>query len=170
LAGALGARLGAGQLDRGAPGDRLALGLAVARPLEVALEVALAQRAAASALERVAPAGQRLVLLAARGHRDVGRDADLLDRATRRRVVERGGEAQARAVLERVDGLHRALAEGVLAEHERAALVLERARHDLRGAGAAGVHEHDDRIVPLVAVGARLELLLLAVDAALRVD
>src|SRR5690606_40200422 len=96
LAGALGARLGAGQFDRGAPGDRLALGLAVARPLEVALEVALAQRAAASALERVAPAGPRLVLLAARGHRDVGRDADLLDRATRRRVVERGGEAQAR--------------------------------------------------------------------------
>src|SRR4029453_8726265 len=84
--------------------------------LEVALEVALANR------------GRELFALAC-GRRpvrllqdDVGCDADGLDRAPGRRVVERRREPQTRAVLERVDGLDRALAEGRRAEHERALL------------------------------------------------
>ena len=60
---------------------------------------------------------------------DVGRDAGALDRAARRRVVERRGEAdRAAAFLHRQHGLHRAFAEGSRAEQHGAMIVLQRAR------------------------------------------
>jgi hypothetical protein len=43
--------------------------------------------------------------------------------------------------------LHRALAVAALADHDRAAVVLQRARHDLRGRGREAVDEHEDRHV-----------------------
>jgi hypothetical protein len=58
----------------------------------------------------------------------------------------------------------------VLAEEQRAPLVLERAGHDLRGARAAGVHEHDHGIVGLLRILVGAELLSLRLHAALRVD
>ena len=52
-----------------------------------------------------------------------------------------------RAVRQREDVEHRAGAEGPLADDPRPVVVLERGRHDLRGAGAAVVHEHHQRQV-----------------------
>ena len=55
--------------------------------------------------------------------RQVGLEAALVDRHAGRREVERGRELERLAVLERHDGLHRALAECLLAEQLRAAVV-----------------------------------------------
>src|SRR5262249_33430914 len=129
---------------------------------EVVLEVLLAnpaRRLAFLALPDRLPLG--------RPHDDVRRDADLLDRAPAGRVVERRGQAQPVAGFERVDGLHRAFAEALHADDERAVVVLERARDDLRGACGALVHEHDDRVARLGALGVGAELVALALVAAL---
>src|SRR3990172_8379288 len=67
---------------------------------------------------------------------DVGRDALAVDGAPLRRVVLRGRQPESRPVGERDDRLHRALAEGLRADDDRAPPVLERPRHDLRRGGA----------------------------------
>ncbi len=79
-------------------------------------------------------------------HLDIGNDAHFLDRAARRGVVERCGEAQTGSAFQRIDGLHRTLAESGRPHHERAPVILERPGHDLRGAGAASVDQHHDGI------------------------
>ncbi len=86
-------------------------------------------------------------------HDDVGGDALAVDRAALRREVLRGGQPQAGAVGERDDGLHRALAEALGADHDRAPPVLERAGHDLGGGRAALVDQHHDGEVGVHALG-----------------
>src|SRR5215471_2763065 len=73
---------------------------------------------------------------------DVGGDALAVDRATLRREVLRRREPEPRAVGQRDDRLHRALAEGLRADDNRAAPVLQRPRDDLGGRRAALVDEH----------------------------
>src|SRR5439155_75605 len=107
---------------------------------QVARQVRLAQQRAIAALVALGEHGRLL-------HHDVGDDAGRLDRPAARREVARGREPQRRAVVERQDGLHRALAEGRGTQDEGALVVLERARDDLRGAGAPTVHQHDHREV-----------------------
>ena len=75
---------------------------------------------------------------------DVGRDAAVMDRAARRRVITRGGELDGAALGQRHHGLHRALAESLLARDNSATVILQRARHNFRGRSAALVDQHDD--------------------------
>src|SRR6516225_869095 len=66
-------------------------------------------------------------------HLDIRRDALGLNRAPRRGVIARGGQAQRPiAGAERDDGLHRALAERARADQRRALVVLQRAGNDFR--------------------------------------
>ena len=67
-----------------------------------------------------------------------------------------------RIAIERVEVLHRALAVGLLADHEAAAVVLHRGRKDLRRRGAEAVDEDRERAV----VGNALVLGLEHLDAA----
>src|SRR3989441_10916346 len=79
------------------------------------VERALQLRILLEILHRVGR-GQRPVLrhgLLRRLHHDVRRDALAVDRAALRREVLRGGQPQARAVGQRNDRLHGALAEGL---------------------------------------------------------
>ena len=95
---------------------------------------------------------------------DVGHDALGLDRGPGRRVVARRGQADRAMAGQRHDGLHRALAERAGAHHDRPAVILQRAGHDLGGRGRAAVDQHHDRqavdqvaapgVEPLHAVGA----------------
>ncbi len=103
---------------------------------------------------------------------DVGLDALGLDRAARRRVVARRGQAQRAVVLaERDDGLHRALAERARADDGRALVVLQRAGDDLGGRGRAAVDQHDDRLaLRQIARAGVVALGLLGVAAAGRDD
>ena len=80
----------------------------------------------------------RLILFAVR--RPLDRPAARGEPAGRR-------ELERHALAQREERLDQALAEGGRADHHRPVVVLERARDDLRGAGAALVHEHDDREV-----------------------
>src|SRR2546426_7998385 len=130
---------------------------------QVARQVRLAQQRAVAAFVALGKDGRLL-------HHDVGHDAGRLDRAAARREVARGRQAQRRAVVERQDGLHRALAEGLRAEDEGALVVLERARDDLRGAGAPAVHQHDHREVGPRAGLVREVLLFLVLEPAVGVD
>ena len=77
--------------------------------------------------------------------RQVRANALVLDRAAARRVVVRGREAQRGVGGHRAHGLHRALAERRLAENDRAVLILQRARDDLRRRRGVRVRQHDDR-------------------------
>ena len=112
---------------------------------EVAVEVRLAHRARRR--EQV----HLLLQRAAREEQHVRRDADLLDRDVTRGEVLRDGELQrgllprAGGVVQVVEHLHRALAEGLTPDDERALVVLERARHDLARGGGAVVHDDDER-------------------------
>src|SRR5262249_3563904 len=93
---------------------------------------------------------------ALRDQLDVGRDADGLDRFIAGGQILGDGKLQGRAVLERVDRLDAALAEGLAADDDRAVVVLEGAGHDLRGRGRAVVDDHDDGIVGLGVAGGGL--------------
>src|SRR5207237_6400588 len=64
----------------------------------------------------------------------------------------------------------RALPEGLCPEDERALVILERTGDDLGGARAPAVHEHDHRKVAPRARLVREVLLLLILEAAVRVD
>ena len=88
-----------------------------------------------------------------------------------RRQVLRDGELERRLVLEVVEHLHRALAEGLLPDDDGAVVVLERAGDDLRGRGAAAVDQHHHRIVAARCLPPCADLLLaLAVALADRDD
>ena len=78
---------------------------------------------------------------------DVGLDADLLDGATARQVVQRRRQAQARPVVERDDGLDRALAEGLTTQHQRPVVILQRSRDDFGGRRTSPIDEHDHGIL-----------------------
>ena len=88
---------------------------------------------AAYAVERI-EALQTGRIDAALRHFHVRRDAGALDRTASRRVVTRRGETEraVTAALQRDHGLHRALAERVGADDERAVAVLQRAGDDFR--------------------------------------
>src|SRR5213080_2394707 len=107
----------------------LRAGLLVAFGLEVSAQRSLAARV-----------GARLELLRhLLQHLDVGRDTLRLYRASGRREVARGGQPERPiAGAERNDGLHRAFSERARADHGRAPVILERARHDFGGRGGAG--------------------------------
>ncbi len=142
----------------------VAAGLAGRVP-EVVLEVRLAQRL---------PRGEDVHPIRgdAGGHQlDVRLDAHLLDGDVARGEVLGDGELERALVVgvpggraELVEHLHRALAEGLLADDDRPVQVLQRAGDDLRGRGAPGVHQHRQRIlvVSVVGVGALLLALPLA--------
>src|SRR6266478_9627528 len=67
-------------------------------------------------------------------HLYVGRDTLRLDRTSGRGEVARGGQPQRPiAGAERNDGLHRAFAERARADDGRAAMILERTRHNFGG-------------------------------------
>ncbi len=74
-------------------------------------------------------------------------DADLLDRAARRRVVARRGDRQGAvlAAAQRDHRLHRPLAETGQADDRRPLLILQGARHDFRRRGRAVVDQHHHR-------------------------
>src|SRR5262249_22190169 len=59
-----------------------------------------------------------------------------LNEAAARRVIVRGRQRQARASADRINRLHQRLAERRLADDVSAIVILQRARDDLRGAGA----------------------------------
>src|SRR3569832_1929762 len=104
------------------------------------------------------------------GQRDVWRDALRLDRAPRGREVTCGGELERRSVADGQYGLHRALAERFFTHDDRAVLVLQRARDDLRGRGGAPVDEDHDRCAVQDIGGRGLELHLRIHHATLGVD
>src|SRR3569833_784963 len=104
------------------------------------------------------------------GQRDVWRDALRLDRAPRGREVTCGGELERRSVADGQYGLHRALAERFFTHDDRAVLVLQRARDDLRGRGGAPVDEDHDRCAVQDIGGRGLELHLRILHATLGVD
>ena len=62
-----------------------------------------------------------------------------------RGVVARGGQLQGAAAGQRHDGLHRSLAVGAAADQQRARVVVQRRREDLRGRGRTAVDQHGDR-------------------------
>ena len=73
----------------------------------------------------------------------VGYDAPGLDGAAVGRVVAGRGELDGRLLAgQRQDGLHRALAEGLRAQHDGALVVLQRTSHDLGGRGRTCVDQH----------------------------
>src|SRR5499433_776783 len=140
----------------------LRAGLLVASGLEVAAQRSLAARV-----------GARLELLGyLLQHLDVGRDALGLDGASGRGEVAGGGQPQRPiAGAERNDRLHRALAERARADDGRAAVILERTRHDFRGRGRAAIDQHDDRLGLGEVARTRIEALgFLGVAAARRHD
>ena len=66
-------------------------------------------------------------------------------------------------IVDRDDALHGPLAEGArVADDQAAAVVLDHAGEDLRGAGAEAVDEDDERAVP----GGPLVLVVVVLDAA----
>src|SRR5262249_3483786 len=95
-----------------------------------------------------------------------------LDRTSGRGEVARGGQPQrAIAGAERNDGLHRALAERARADDGRAAMILERTRHNFGGRSRAAVDQHDDRFVLGEVARAGIEALgFLGVATARRYD
>src|SRR5690554_2565512 len=78
-------------------------------------------------------------------HLDVRHDALGLDGAAVGGVVERGGQLQGAILVERQDGLYRALAEAVGTHDHGAPAVLQGAGDDLRGRGAAAVDQYHQR-------------------------
>src|SRR5690606_12202090 len=88
---------------------------------------------------------------------DVGRDALALDRLARWRVIERGRQAQRTVFAERNDRLHRALAEGLRAEHGGAAMILKRTGNDFRSTGRTAIDENNDRLAVGQVALARIE-------------
>ena len=73
------------------------------------------------------------------------------------------GEVERAAVLQRLDLLEDALAEGLLAHHGGAVVVAQRAGHDLGGAGRAAVNQHGHRDVGGDGAAGGVQLLLRAV-------
>src|SRR5439155_5530764 len=101
---------------------------------------------------RAAPQEQRLFFLRAHGHDDVRRDALLVNDLVAGGVILRRRQAQGRAVSQRQDFLHRAFAEGLLADDDRVRntrrrRVLQAASDDFRSARAAVVDENRQRQV-----------------------
>ena len=102
---------------------------------------------------------------------DVGIDALGLDRAARRRVVARGGQADGAVLAERDDGLDRTLAEGARADDGRALVVLEGTGDDLGSRGRTAVDQNDHRLALGEVAGAGVVALrLVGVAAAGRDD
>src|SRR6516225_7390148 len=126
----------------------LRAGLLVASGLEVAAQRSLAARV-----------GARFELLRhVLQHLDVGRDTLRLDRTSGRGEVAGGGQPERPiAGAERNDGLHRALAERARADDGRAAVILERTRHNFGGRGRAAIDQHDERLVLGEVARARIE-------------
>src|SRR6266404_2588022 len=102
-------------------------------------------------------------------HLDVGRDTLRLDRTSGRSEVAPGGQPERSiAGAERNDGLHRALAERARADDGRAAMILQRTRHNFGGRSRAAVDQHDDRLVFGEVARARIEPLGFLSGAAAR--
>src|SRR5437899_2658163 len=88
-------------------------------------------------------------------HDNVRVDTDPVNAPSLRRVIFGGGQAEARPIPERQDGLDGSLSERLHPDDDRAAPVLKRPGDDLGRAGAPLVHQGDDGIVVwlLLAVG-----------------
>eukprot|EP01136_Pigoraptor_vietnamica_P040559 Opistho-1_new@12604 len=79
------------------------------------------------------------------GHGDVGGDPAFLHRMTGWGVIAGGGQPQRAARSHVDDRLNRPLAESPFAQHQRAVMILERARDDFRRRSGAGIDQHDQR-------------------------
>ena len=75
---------------------------------------------------------------------DVGRDSLTLNGTAGGRVVERRGQPERAAALQRDDRLHRALAKAAGSHHGRAAVVLQGAGDDFGSRRRGAVDQHDD--------------------------
>src|SRR5437867_983708 len=101
---------------------------------------------------RAAPQEQRLLFFRGHGHADVRRDAFLVNDLVAGGVIFCRRQAQGRAVSPMQDFLHRAFAEGLLADDDRVRntrrrRVLQAAGDDFRSARAAVVDENRQRQV-----------------------
>ena len=96
-----------------------------------------------------------------RADRDVGHDADALNRDVTRSEILSDRELERRLIGELVENLDRTLAEALLADDERAVVVLERACHDLARGRALRVHQDDHRVAGLGVFARRVLLLAL---------
>ena len=76
---------------------------------------------------------------------DIGKNAACLNRGARRRVIARRGQAHGAVPAERDNRLHRRLAEGTRAEHDGAAVILQRAGDDFGSRSRATIDQHDHR-------------------------
>ena len=83
---------------------------------------------------------------ACRQHFNIGFNPGALDGTTGRRVIARCGQADGAIPRDGHHGLHTALAEGFHAHQHRAAMVLQGARHNFTGAGAATIDQHHNRL------------------------
>ena len=101
---------------------------------------------------------RRVVAVVVIEERNVGVIA--LDQAAARRVILRGGQRQAGVFHQRINGLHQAFAECVVAQNPGAVVILQGAGNDLGGAGGIAVHHHHDRIIAaVIAVARRIDML-----------
>ena len=79
-------------------------------------------------------------------------------------------QREPRALAQAINRLHERLAPGRLTDDETAIVILDRAGHDLRRAGAAAVGERDQRKVGVVAALDAAVVLIRILDAPARVD
>jgi hypothetical protein len=71
----------------------------------------------------------------------------------------RRSECEPRVFRQRIDRLHQSFAERGLAQHPRAIVILQRARHDLGCRSRHSVHQDDDGIViSAIAVSGTIDL------------
>ena len=68
-----------------------------------------------------------------------------LDQAAAGRVVARGRQRQAGVFAQSGNGLNEALSEALLANHQAAVMILNRAGHDFRSGGGTAVDDHHQR-------------------------
>ena len=75
-----------------------------------------------------------------------------LNHPAARRVVAARGQREAGVAADLVNGLHERLSERRFADDQGAVVILQRAGHDLGRAGAVAIDEHDHRQVRVLAV------------------
>ena len=65
-----------------------------------------------------------------------------LDQAAARRVIPGRGQRQAGVLAQAGNGLHQALSEALLADHQSAVMILDRAGNDFRGRSRPAIDDH----------------------------
>ena len=102
-------------------------------------------------------------------HGNVGFNPFCLNGAPLWGVITGGGEFQGAVLAQRQYRLYGAFAEGAVAHHDGAFLVLQGAGHDFRGGGAAAVDQHHQRFAVQGIAGAGIKVVSARLVAALGV-